>query len=273
MQGMCSGIAACNLIGLPFLQGAGVEKVLIAAKCIAGMRLAVILCNSLVYYFLMGRFGTIPWLTYLIILLSLSYGLIAAIGAVFASMTLQQTRTKLKLRILTEQLDHEVEERRRIAAELAAAHRRMTESLELERLHLARELHDGPVQDLYGVRFQLKELSSIDKQASRSSLDDAQVTLQHVSQTLRTICSDLRPPALTPLGLEVAHRGGQDYVPGTPLHFVVHPGPAGGHRRLHGGAPANGTAHSVWQQPDPKALLLADLERSTPALDCGSIHL
>jgi len=86
-------------------------------------------------------------------------------------------------------------------AELAEAHRRLTESREAERLHLAQELHDGPMQDLYGVRFQLKELvEALYNQVHLARLDEVQATLQHVIQTLRAICGELRPPALAPFG-------------------------------------------------------------------------
>jgi signal transduction histidine kinase len=134
--------------------------------------------------------------------------LIAAIGALFARETVLQTRAKFELRHLTHRLEQEMAERMRIAAELAEAQQRLSEGREAERLHLAQELHDGPVQDLYGVRFQLGELveSPDDASINRVGLAEVQMRIQHVIGTLRDICGELRPPALAPFGLEVALR-------------------------------------------------------------------
>jgi signal transduction histidine kinase len=125
----------------------------------------------------------------------------------FAREALQQTEAKLKFYDLAERLQIEVGERRRMQAELAEAQGRLAESREAERLHLARELHDGPVQDLYGVRFQLGELrEGLLTEANLARLVSVQTTLQHVIGTLRAICGELRPPALAPFGLERAIR-------------------------------------------------------------------
>src|SRR5215211_6567790 len=108
--------------------------------------------------------------------------LVAAIGALFARETVQQTRAKVELRHLTHRLEQEIAERMRIATELAEAQQRLSEGREAERLHLAQELHDGPVQDLYGVRFQLGELvESVDGAAvNRVGLAEAQTSIQRV---------------------------------------------------------------------------------------------
>jgi signal transduction histidine kinase len=64
------------------------------------------------------------------------------------------------------------------------------------------------VQDLYGVRFQLGELmESLDAVNNRRvDLAEVQISIQRVIGTLRSICGELRPPALAPFGLEVALR-------------------------------------------------------------------
>ena len=134
--------------------------------------------------------------------------LVASIGALFAHEAVQQTRAKFVLRQLTQRLEQEIAERKRIAAELAETQQRLSESREAERLHLAQELHDGPVQDLYGVRFQLGELaeSANAESINPAGLANAQKSIQQVIGTLRDICGELRPPALGPFGLEVALR-------------------------------------------------------------------
>lgn len=92
---------------------------------------------------------------------------------------------------------------REAGAELAEMRRRMLESAEIERLRLAQELHDGPLQDLYGAIFQFSQYSDPEQQEEMGrSLE----LLRAVAGTLRTICVDLRPPTLNNLGLERAIR-------------------------------------------------------------------
>lgn len=88
--------------------------------------------------------------------------------------------------------------------EVIEAKRRLAEGREQERLHLARELHDGPVQDLYSANLQLR-LASQALQAD-GTLTPVEATLGRVGGALRAICGDLRPPALSPFGLAAALR-------------------------------------------------------------------
>jgi signal transduction histidine kinase len=71
---------------------------------------------------------------------------------------------------------------------------------ERERLHLANVLHDGPLQDLIGARFLLGALEQND------SIATIQNNLQSVVHSVRALCSELKPPALGPFGLEKAIR-------------------------------------------------------------------
>lgn len=98
-------------------------------------------------------------------------------------------------------------QQRRMMAELAETRMRLAESRENERLHMARELHDGPLQDLIGARFHLGVLAGMlhDEQAV-GRLTTVQEGLQSVINTLRAMCGRLRPPALAPFGLEKAIR-------------------------------------------------------------------
>lgn len=101
-------------------------------------------------------------------------------------------------------------EHKQIERELAEARERVARSREEERLRLAQELHDGPVQDLYGVRFQLKSLLKTIETTYAPQIEDLQAELQHVTNTLRSICGELRPPTLAPFGLDVAIRSHAD---------------------------------------------------------------
>lgn len=98
-------------------------------------------------------------------------------------------------------------QQKRSEAELAELKQRLAESQEVERLHMAQELHDGPLQDLIGIRFHLGVVTNVIHQPPvDQQLQDVQENLQTVIHALRTMCRDLRPPALAPFGLEQAIR-------------------------------------------------------------------
>jgi len=84
---------------------------------------------------------------------------------------------------------------------------RLSESREKERLRLAQELHDVPIQDLYGLIYQMDDLRDLLKDPDGEHLLNEQTQmLYRVVNSLRTICRELRPPSLSPFGLEVAIR-------------------------------------------------------------------
>ena len=84
---------------------------------------------------------------------------------------------------------------------------RLSESRENERLQLAQELHDAPIQDLYGLIYQVDELKDyIQDTDGEQILNEHNQMLNQVVNSLRTICRELRPPSLSPFGLEVAIR-------------------------------------------------------------------
>jgi PAS domain S-box-containing protein len=100
-----------------------------------------------------------------------------------------------------------ITERKEMEAELAEVQRRLTDSREAERLRLAQELHDGPIQDLYAISYRLAELAPVfPDEASKEQMAAVQAMLQQVLQTLRAISVELRPPTLAPFGLEKAIR-------------------------------------------------------------------
>jgi PAS domain S-box-containing protein len=101
----------------------------------------------------------------------------------------------------------DITERKQMEAELAEVQRRLMEGREAERLHLAQELHDGPLQDLIGISYRLAELAEgLPDEAGVGQMVAAQATLQQVLRMLRAISGELRPPALAPFGLEKAIR-------------------------------------------------------------------
>ncbi|MDX9850110.1 MAG: PAS domain S-box protein [Anaerolineaceae bacterium] len=102
----------------------------------------------------------------------------------------------------------DISEQKRTQAELAEVQHRLLDSQETERLMLAQELHDGTIQELFSINFQLVEFGSDVNQAGMLDLGEkikgASEAIQNVIQGLRNISRDLRPPALAPFGLEQA---------------------------------------------------------------------
>ena len=88
---------------------------------------------------------------------------------------------------------------------LTATRRRLLASREAAQAELARELHDGPVQELYGVAFHLETLAdALPDDTGRARLAAGLAALEGVSGTLRAISGELRPPTLAPFGLAAA---------------------------------------------------------------------
>lgn len=74
-----------------------------------------------------------------------------------------------------------------------------------ERTRIARDLHDGPVQELVGITFSLKGMID-DAQGSplQPDLLSIQSTVQKLIDTLRAYAGELRPPTLMKFGLSKA---------------------------------------------------------------------
>jgi signal transduction histidine kinase len=106
-----------------------------------------------------------------------------------------------------ENLEAEIIRRQVVEAELAELQRRLIDSTEAERLTLAQDLHDGPMQDLYGISFQMDAIrNGITAEERERHLQSAQAELLNVIQTLRATAGELRPPTLAAFGLEKAIR-------------------------------------------------------------------
>ena len=91
--------------------------------------------------------------------------------------------------------------------EHAETQRMLAESREQERLHLTREIHDVPLQNLYSVRHKLELLSRTPAaESNQHVLEEAQSLIDQTAEDLRHICGELRPPTIGPFGLEKAIR-------------------------------------------------------------------
>jgi PAS domain S-box-containing protein len=103
-------------------------------------------------------------------------------------------------------------ERDRIAAELAEGRRRLATSRELERLRLARELHDGPVQDLLAISYNLAAQrrtigNGRETVVIRDINEEIRQDILGVVAELRGLVGELRPPGLVEFGLKAALEG------------------------------------------------------------------
>jgi PAS domain S-box-containing protein len=76
---------------------------------------------------------------------------------------------------------------------------------EQERLNFARDLHDGPLQEWYGVIYNIQEMveSSQDKELI-PELVKLRVVVEKQINDLRSLANELRPPTLVPFGLAKA---------------------------------------------------------------------
>ncbi len=120
-------------------------------------------------------------------------------------------------------LQAEITERKRIEAELAEMQRRLIDRAETERRELAGDLHDGPMQELYGVIFQLETMAS-DFSAGNGvrAVADIKAKVLEIVGSLRAMSRELRPPALTPYGLEKAIRSHIDSVQQSQPQLRIH---------------------------------------------------
>ena len=94
--------------------------------------------------------------------------------------------------------------------------RRLAASREDERLRIARDLHDGPLQDLHALHMQLDASAARLAEATGERSEEArrlrgaQDEAHTVIGELRAIAEALRPPALGPFGLAAALRAHAD---------------------------------------------------------------
>ena len=98
---------------------------------------------------------------------------------------------------------------RRAGKRQAEARRQLEAGRERERRHLAREIHDGPLQDLLGLRMHLVA-SNGGAGAKNAEAEEEPVPLQaelrRAARALRAMSEDLRPPELETDGLNAALR-------------------------------------------------------------------
>jgi signal transduction histidine kinase len=89
----------------------------------------------------------------------------------------------------------------------AEMQKRLLEFREKERLEMARDLHDGPIQDLSGVLFNIQFVKEvIPDRAIQLEFEQVGLGVQGVIRSLREVTNALRPPSLIRFGLSRAIR-------------------------------------------------------------------
>lgn len=94
---------------------------------------------------------------------------------------------------------------------------RLMRQREEERLRIARNLHDGPMQDLLGLSYRVYSMMVTPEECQESDLMVVREVILKQVGTLRTACNDLRPPNAIQLGLAKAIRYHSEEI------MIVHP--------------------------------------------------
>jgi two-component system sensor histidine kinase UhpB len=116
-----------------------------------------------------------------------------------------------RYRSLADALDTQVQfrtqELERRNAELRELSGRLMESQDVERRHIARELHDSAGQTLAALGMSLARISDNarkDPAQLAKSIEDAEALVQHLTQEIRTTSYLLHPPMLDEVGISSA---------------------------------------------------------------------
>ena len=100
-----------------------------------------------------------------------------------------------------------ISEQKQSEQELRELQQHLQQSIEMERLRLAQNLHDAPLQELYAVIYKLEEVRLKTADPAMAELLRQSVTeIKKTLDSLRSTASELRPPALSRFGLEKAIR-------------------------------------------------------------------
>lgn len=112
-----------------------------------------------------------------------------------------------RLRQLNLELQQEIANREAAQAEVVELRGHLEEGREAERLRLAQDLHDLPMQELYAAQYALTALiNDLGDEALQQRTRDVEEMIANAAQLLREISHELRPPALTGFGLVAAIR-------------------------------------------------------------------
>jgi PAS domain S-box-containing protein len=116
----------------------------------------------------------------------------------------QQRRAEDELNALNQALEQQVSEK---TVEVVESQRQIMERIEAERAHIASEIHDGSMQEIYALIYRLAAVAQQPEFIPvRPELDSLQSGLTQVVINLRTIAQRLLPPSLAAHSLDSAIR-------------------------------------------------------------------
>lgn len=120
----------------------------------------------------------------------------------------KQAEIALNNALTIETLQNQLEEILASREALAHTQRQLLRSREEERSRLARDLHDSPIQALVAMNIQMGLLLNSNDISDhlRKNLEEMRREVRKLSNELRQVCADLRPPMLDTLGLSSAIR-------------------------------------------------------------------
>ena len=114
-----------------------------------------------------------------------------------------------------------VSEQKRTELEMKELRDRLQSNVERERLRLAQELHDNPMQSLYSVIYHVEELCAKAEPDLVDELRQVTAEVQEVIDSLRATAQELRPPTIFDFGLENAIRSYVDEFQGKHPHLHI----------------------------------------------------
>lgn len=92
------------------------------------------------------------------------------------------------------------------AAEAEQLHQQILRAREEERKRIARELHDQIIQGLVGLNYHLSDMRARPELDLNTRITELQGDIRQILGEIRSLCANLRPPALDSLGLVAAVR-------------------------------------------------------------------
>jgi PAS domain S-box-containing protein len=101
---------------------------------------------------------------------------------------------------------YDITSRKEADAALLDLKQHLQRYVEAERLHLAQELHDVPLQELYGILYRLEEVRPQTRAENAAVIGEVIGDVKSTLNSLRSIATELRPPTVSKLGFEKSAR-------------------------------------------------------------------
>ena len=100
---------------------------------------------------------------------------------------------------------------------------RLMEQREEKRVRIARNLHDGPLQDIIGLSFTIEEMMWSDQpKLDTQGLHTIRESLLKLTGELRSVCNELRPPTTIRFGLAKAIQYHCEEIKAKIPHLTIH---------------------------------------------------